>query len=164
MRFSITGLRTIEEVAVLEEALRRHREGQPKAELGSQPKEGRNAERFMNIAKEERAGRILKGLTNPSPLPPVYHSELRALYEANSTPITLEQLAEKVGESVEKVKAHLSKLSGRMSRIATAAERKSLITPFLLLADIESTPGGSKQYRLTPAGRIAIARLLAVIS
>jgi hypothetical protein len=159
--FSISGLKNVKEVAAAEEAVRKCRELQTsETKSDDQSTSATNEE---SIEVEERSQRVLHGLTSPGPLPAIYIAELRVLYEAGSRPVKLEDLASRVGASSEKVTAHLSKLSARMRRIASPTELKVFAKAFFLLGDIEPTSDGSKQYRLTPAGRLAVRQWLKAI-
>jgi hypothetical protein len=161
LNFSISGLNNAKEVAVAEEAVSKYREYQNSEVKIDNRSTLAMKEESMEV--EERARRVLQGLTSPGPLPAIYIAELRVLCEAVSQSVKLEDLASRVGASSDKVTAHLSKLSARMKRIASPAELKAFSKAFLLLADIEPTPDGSKQYRLTPAGRVAVCQWLKTI-
>jgi hypothetical protein len=71
----------------------------------------------------------------PGPLPQIYLDELLVLYNNRNRAVTLEELAAAVGVSTAKVTAHLSKISGRMKRIATPEELNTLSTPFCFGGD-----------------------------
>jgi hypothetical protein len=159
--FSISGLQNAKEVAVAEEAILNYREYQTSEAKLENRSTLATKEESMEV--KERARRVLQGLTTPGPLPAIYIAELRVLYEAGSRPVKLEDLASRVGASSDKVTAHLSKLSARMKRIATPSELKVFAKAFLLLGDIEPTLDGSKQYRLTLAGRVAVCQWLKTI-
>jgi hypothetical protein len=158
--FSIDGL-SPEEVAVVAvaagHALEQHRQGQAKspAQTGNAPSPAGE----IDEATAELAGRIYKGFTWHQ-LGPHYAAIFETLLDApEDQAIKLESLATQLKSTVDEVKARLSKLSGRMKRIATPQEIARVKTPFTLFADIEYD-GTSTQYRLTQAGHEAAKRYL----
>jgi len=104
LEFSIGGLKNAKEVELAEEAVRKYREHQTSEAKLDDPSTLATMEESMEV--EERARRVLHGLTSPGPLPAIYIAELRTLYEAGSRPVKLENLASLVGASSEKVTAH----------------------------------------------------------
>jgi hypothetical protein len=153
MSFSIEGLISPEEVAVAWQAVQQHRQAKSPAQVSNSP----SGE--LHGPTAELASRIYKGLTW-RPLGPTYAEIFRELLDApNGQEVKMEDLVTKLRATGDEVKARLSKLSGRMKRIATPEEIARVRTPFMLFADIEYD-GKSSQYRLTPAGREAAKRYL----
>jgi hypothetical protein len=144
------GFNSLEEMAAASRAAEHYRKTQAKspAEVDNSPTSE------LDAATGALADRILKGLTW-RPLGAPYEEIFRELLDTPvGRAVKIEDLAKKLGASVDEIKARLAKLSGRMKRIATAEEMARLRTPFMLFAHIESE-AGSTQYRLTPAGREA---------
>lgn len=155
MPFSIEGLTSPEEVAVAWQAVQQHRQAQAKspAQVSNSP----SGE--LDGPTTALASRIYRGFTWRK-LGPAYADIFRELLEApKGQEVKIEDLATKLGVTVNVVKARLSKVSGRMKRIATPEEIARETTPFKLFADI-GYDGKSSQYRLTPAGREAAKRYL----
>ena len=160
MDYSINGLNAIE----LEEASRavaalRERESK-NTPPNPAPADAQQPHQPSDEATAERAERIFQGLTW-APLGADYDSILQGLLNAPSGQfVTLAQLLTATGSTRQQFQARLSKLSGRMTRIATPEESATMKTAFLLLAEIKRVGNNSKHYRLTAAGREAVARYL----
>lgn len=151
--FSITGLRSPEEVAVAWKAVENYRHA--KAAPAGPPSTLQN----LDPATAALAQRILKGL-RLGRLGPKYDAMLKAWLAQPDRPLPIDALAKKTGATIQEMRARLSKLSGRMRRIATPEETATLSTPFLLLADIEYDERNSSSHRLTAAGRAAVGLYL----
>jgi hypothetical protein len=151
--FSITGLASPEEVAVAWQAVERYR--QSNAALAGAP----SPVQSLDATTAALAQRILKGL-RLGPLGPHYDAMFKEWLAEADRPLPIDDLARRVGATRNEVRARLSKLSGRMKRIATPEEIATLSTPFLVLADIEYDQSNSSSHRLTAAGREAVRRYL----
>jgi hypothetical protein len=154
--FRMDGPLNAAEVAVVSEALARHRRVQ-----GAPAPEDREFHATeVDGATAESSERIFRGLCL-APLGPPYR---RIFEEWLKTPesevVGLEELAARTGASIEEVRARTSKLSGRMRKIATPEEIATLRTPFLLLADLTYDEKNYARYALTRAGRQAVRRFL----
>jgi hypothetical protein len=152
------GLQSPAEVAVAWKAVEQYRQS-------SKAPQSENPNSTMPLPQIDAttaavAERIYKGLSR-APLGPRYAKMLAAWYDAPAgQAVTIDDLGKTVGASRHELRASLSKLSGRMKRIATPDEAAALRTPFLLLADIEYDERNSSQHRLTPAGRDAVRQYL----
>jgi hypothetical protein len=153
--FSVEGLTSPEEIAVAWRAVERYRQEQTKSPGHiSNPPSGE-----LDGGTAALASRIFKGFTW-RPLGPAYAEIFRELLGApDGRGVKIEDFVAKLNATADEMKARLSKLSGRMKRIATPEELARVRTPFMLFADIEYD-GKSSQYRLTPAGREAAKRYL----
>lgn len=105
------------------------------------------------------AERIFQGL-GWARLGPGYEKILRTWLDAGAAYTKVDDLAEAVAVSLVQIRSMISKLSGRMKRIATDDEIKNLRTPMLLLVDVHYDEKGSSRHRLTAAGREAVKRYL----
>ena len=154
--FSVEGLQSPAEVAVAWEAVERYRQSRktPQSENlpGTIPQ--------IDGPTAALAERIYKGLSW-RPLGPRYSAMLETWLNAPAgEAVASVDLAKKVGATRDELRANLSKLSGRMNRVATPEEAAAVRTPFLLLADIEYDEKNSSKHRLTPAGREAVRKYL----
>lgn len=153
--FSIQGLESPREVEVAWQAVEQYRRSPSRAAHDVE-----SAAPLVDRATAEVAQRILKGL-NWGPLGPRYSSIFGVWLDASpDQAVAIDDLAKRTGATHAELRANLSKLSARMSRVATPEEAASLRTPFLLLADIEYDHKNSSQHRLTPAGREAVRQYL----
>lgn len=154
--FSVEGLQSPAEVAVAWEAVERYRQSRK----APQSENSGSTIPQIDASTAAVAERIYKGLSW-GPLGPRYTTMLATWFDAPAgQAVTINDLAKTVGATRDELRASLSKLSGRMKRVATPEEAAALRTPFLLLADIEYDERNSSRHRLTPAGREAVRRYL----
>jgi hypothetical protein len=152
--FSINGLLTTAEVAEAWEAVLHHRA----TKASAVPRESRNTDLDAALA-----ARIYRGLTLPVRLEGRYLQIFGEWLAAPpGAPVKIEDLAKKVGATIEELRANTSKLSARMRKVATPEEVANLRSPFLLLADLTYDERRMARFALTSAGRDAVRKVLGV--